>query len=342
MKKSLLLIFLWISTLVACGGSDVPFSSKADAFKALYSLNQALHPQTENKVQFWPFTAAYLERRHLVYKKINLLDLTPAQQQELNYLIIAERFPERFFAWPAYVSVIKNSMLSHALESQQIAWLDFAQKQLVEARKSGLKLNRLELTAIKSQLEELLASTNKMPKLQQALTKFNDYLASYSPRGSIGLNGLTNGNSWHQSKLNYFSGQTLAPLEWLTAIQAKLKKMPASQLDYSFKPSHAESVAEQLLATKNTLPGFDWQQGYFNLRAQAKKSALSAAEQQFWLTLMETDIGVHYHHWSKSQALLNLKKRLSTDDNTANYLLEDIVFYPGFSFIFARYISTSD
>lgn len=342
MKKSLLLIILWISTLLGCSDSQAPYSSETDAYNALYSLNQGLHPQPESELKFWPFTPEYLEQRHLVYAKINGLDLTPAEQQELNYLIIAERFPERFFAWPAFVPVIENSIANQAAESQQIAWLGFVQKQLAEARKSDLKLNKLELASLKKQLNELLASTVITPKLQQALTRFNDYLASYQPRGSIGLDGLANGSSWHQSKLNYFSGITLPPLEWLTVIQAQLKNMPASQLTFSFELNHEVSVAEQLIVTDNTPSGFDWQQGYFNLREHALNTSLTAPEQQFWLTLMETDIGVHYHRWSKSQALLNLKKRLRVDDNTANYLLEDIIFYPGMSFIFARYTSTNN
>jgi len=56
------------------------------------------------------------------------------------------------------------------------------------------------------------------------------------------------------------------------------------------------------------------------------------------LTMMETDIGIHYHAWTIEQAKVNLSKRLKVSEQTAQYLVEDIILYPGQSFSFCGQI----
>lgn len=339
MKKTLLLIFTSLSFLFACSEPQEVLASKQQGYNSLHKLNRAFDINGNSAITVWPFTGEYLKQRNSLYKKIGRLSLTQAERQELDYLIIAERFPERFFAWPANRSVLTQQVVDNNTDKAIIAWLSTVQSQLEKAKESNLKLNMLELSMLKKHVANTAQLNGISTELNKQLTVIHDYLNEYQTRGSLGLNGLTNGSEWHQSKLNYFANKTQPPLEWLTLIQAKLKGLPPSQLTYSFEQSHQQSVAQQLLASDKSLAGFDWQQGYINLRAQALNTTLNEHEQQFWLTLMETDIGIHYHRWSRSQAMLNLKKRLNVDHTVAEYLLEDIMLYPGLSFIYARYTS---
>jgi uncharacterized protein (DUF885 family) len=54
--------------------------------------------------------------------------------------------------------------------------------------------------------------------------------------------------------------------------------------------------------------------------------------------MMESDIGIHYHAWTLPQAKVNLIKRLQMSPEEAQYLVEDIILYPGQSFSFIRHI----
>ena len=59
------------------------------------------------------------------------------------------------------------------------------------------------------------------------------------------------------------------------------------------------------------------------------------ADELLYMAMMETDLGVHYHAWTLSQARLNLLKRLNISEEEATLLVEDILFYPGQAFSFA-------
>ena len=44
------------------------------------------------------------------------MDLNLNQIAQVNYLVIAERFPERYFNWPAQVDVLKNMLAVRGLK----------------------------------------------------------------------------------------------------------------------------------------------------------------------------------------------------------------------------------
>jgi len=76
------------------------------------------------------------------------------------------------------------------------------------------------------------------------------------------------------------------------------------------------------------------------LPAMAKNSQLSPEDKRLMLALMETDVGIHYHAWTLSQAKVNLVKRLAISQRDAQYLVEDSVLYPGHAFSFAEQLLT--
>ena len=100
-----------------------------------------------------------------------------------------------------------------------ITWLKLTQDTLDSAKQSNLKLNKVELALLQRYVLSAIGSSEAQPALKSHIRAFSDYLASYKPRGSVGLRGLPNGTQWYQSKLNYFSGEVHSPLEWVTLLK---------------------------------------------------------------------------------------------------------------------------
>ena len=69
--------------------------------------------------------------------------------------------------------------------------------------------------------------------------------------------------------------------------------------------------------------------------AKQSQVNLTMQDKAFWQTMMETDLGIHYQAWKRQQAKVNLQKRLQLTSQQADYLVDDIVFYPAFSFSYA-------
>ena len=350
MIKHLIWICFLALFLSACGDTNNQYQSKEQAQQALQTLNQFLRPTGEikpvNKQQF-PFNDAYLKERHSIYQAMQTLELTPVAQRTLDYLIIAERFPQRYFTWPVYIPVLDNMLdynQQHDITANINNWLSFTQQQLILAKESKLRLNSIELNTLQAQVTKNLARVDLPENLKHTLTEFNDYLALYAPRGSVGLHGISNGGSWYQSKLNYFSGVTKAPINWLVAVQSQLKEMQQEAYSIHVAVDHRYSVLAQRFALSNKkLVGFDWAQDYQSLIGYAGQAAtgLSNEERTFWLAMMETDLGIHYHAWTVQQAKVNLLKRLKMTPQQVDYLVADIIFYPAQSFAFATLLTTS-
>ncbi|MGO2372921.1 MAG: hypothetical protein ACTH5C_11250 [Pseudoalteromonas prydzensis] len=350
MLKNLIWVCLSAFFLSACSDGNKQYQSKEQAEQALYSLNQFLRA-TSNVISTgisesqWPFSDAYLKERHTIYQAMQSLELSASDKQLLDYLVIAERFPQRYFSWPVYIPVLEN-MLEYN-QHQDIAagiasWISFTQQQLVAAKESKLRLNSIELDALQTQVSKSLSRKDLPVVIKHTLTDFNAFLASYTPRGSAGLHGLSNGGPWYQSKLNYFSGATQAPINWLVAVQSQLKGSKQQAYPLNLATDHQHSVLEQRFSlSKSQTTGFDWAQNYQNLRDSAQQAAtgLSDAERIFWLAMMETDLGIHYHAWTVQQAKVNLLKRLKMTPQQADYLVADIIFYPAYSFSFAALVT---
>ena len=265
------------------------------------------------------------------------MKLTVAQTNQVNYLVIAERFPERYFAWPAHTDVLSNmlSIVKNDAQYKNIEqWLIFVKSQLQSAEQSNLKLNKIEHNYLKHYVQQAINSTDIPIELNESLSVLNNYLMQYKPRGSIGLSGLANGSQWYQSKLNYFANDVLSPLEWLSLIDSKFKTMQSSTEQLTVGTSDVSQLSETFLKEMQ-VSGLDWSTAYRLLPQLASTKQLTAADKRLYLAMMETDLGVHYHAWTLSQARLNLLKRLNISEEGANILVEDIIFYPGQSFSFA-------
>ena len=342
MNKTPIISLLFCLLLASCSKPADLFSSYEEAQTALISLNTALSAQKNSHVtglsnEQQPFTDAYLARRHAIYQQLMQMKLTVAQTNQVNYLVIAERFPERYFAWPAHTDVLSNmlSIVKNDAQYKSIEyWLIFVQTQLKAAEQSNLKLNKIEHSYLKYYVQQAINSTNTPIELNESLSVLNNYLTQYKPRGSIGLSGLANGSQWYQSKLNYFANDVLSPLEWLSLIDSKFKTMQSSTEQITVGISDVSQLSETFLKETQLL-GLDWSTGYMLLPQRANNKQLTAADKRLYLTMMETDLGVHYHAWTLSQARLNLLKRLNISEEDARILVEDIIFYPGQSFSFA-------
>ncbi|MFY8325938.1 hypothetical protein [Pseudoalteromonas sp. ZZD1] len=337
---SILVLLLW-----GCSEPELKYSSIEQIDQQIKIQNVLLQPNKTPisvsviKLAQLPFSEQYLEQRHTIYKSLRALTLDENTQQLADYLSISERFPARYFPWPSQVNVVEN-MLNNNVPQQQISdWIDFTAEQLSLGLQSKLKLNKIELAEFHLRLTELKSRDDLTEGLTKSLNSFNTYLQQYTPRGSVGLHGLPNGSPWYQSKLNYFAGKTDAPLKWLVKIQKQLANIDNIPFTLTLQQEHRQSVLEQWLESKSLdmVSGFDWSQGYYNLPLSASRALqnMSNDEKYFWLAMMETDIGIHYHAWTIQQAKVNLSKRLNLSSETAEYLVNDIVFYPAFSFSFA-------
>lgn len=336
------LVFL----LCACSEAELEYSSieqidqQIKMQNVLLQSNKKSIPVRSINLTQLPFSEQYLEQRHTLFKSLRGLTLDENTQHLADYLSISERFPARYFPWPSQVNVVEN-MLTYDVPQQRISdWLDFTGEQLSLGLQSKLKLNKIELAALQSHLSELKRRGDLSEDLTKALNRFDSYLAQYTPRGSVGLHGLPNGAPWYQSKLNYFAGKTDAPLKWLVKIQSQLANTNDKVFEHVLQQGHQQSVLEQWLNSKslNMASGLDWSQGYYNLPLTASRALhdMSDDDEYVWLAMMETDIGIHYHAWTVQQAQLNLSKRLNLAPGTAEYLVNDLVLYPAFSFSFAN------
>ena len=115
MNKTPIISLLFCLLLASCSKPADLFSSYEEAQTALISLNTALSAQKNSHAtglsnEQLPFTDAYLARRHAIYQQLMQMKLTVAQTNQVNYLVIAERFPERYFAWPAHTDVLSNML----------------------------------------------------------------------------------------------------------------------------------------------------------------------------------------------------------------------------------------
>ena len=342
MNKTPIIPLLFCLLLASCSKPADLFSSYKEAQSALISLNTALSAQknlnsTGLSNEQLPFTDSYLARRHAIYQQLMQMKLSAAQTHQVNYLVIAERFPERYFAWPAHSDVLSNmlSIVKNDAQYKNIEqWLIFVKSQLQSAEQSNLKLNKIEHNYLKHYVQQAINSTDIPIELNESLSVLNNYLMQYKPRGSIGLSGLANGSQWYQSKLNYFANDVLSPLEWLSLIDSKFKTMQSSTEQLTVGTSDVSQLSETFLKEMQ-VSGLDWSTAYRLLPQLASTKQLTAADKRLYLAMMETDLGVHYHAWTLSQARLNLLKRLNISEEDARILVEDIIFYPGQSFSFA-------
>ncbi|TMP24598.1 hypothetical protein CWB99_22020 [Pseudoalteromonas rubra] len=313
---------------VGCTDPQVPISYE-NLSKQLKQLNwfayQSSSEQADKMLEL-PFTEPYLEQRHNLLARADLDSLTETAQQEIQYLSIQQRYPERFLPWPAHLNIAKIAQ-QQLTSSQLDDWYKYVELRLNAARESKIVLSRVE----KQQLLDYL--TPDVTRHSSAAQELVAYLESYRVRSSLGMYQLPNGKEWYQSKLNFYSGSVRAP----EALFGELQSLAGKTNDAPMKINVGmyEPVVHQLLANCDKVPGLNWRDGFVSLSqtvSQCKKT-LTKGEAQVALSMMEVDLGVHYFAWSQKQALLALQSRLALNEDQAFVVLKNILFYPATSFV---------
>lgn len=294
--------------LVACSEKSIQ-TTFTEAQLSIKEINTALlNEQKVDEVKYLPFSEAYLKDRHLILKNVAFTSLTAEQQSELQYLIIQERYPERYLPWPAITNVAK-----HLNSVQKAAWQKLVVLKLKEAQESKIFYNRYEL----EQLIDYSKSDN--------LDDLQAYLEGYKPRSRLGLYQLPNGKEWYQSKINYYYSAVEKPLTLL----AKIQKASSEQKSNSTILENFDllEVAKQNCKIE---AGLNWIEQYINLPATFKNCDMSKLSEyrKAVLVLAEVDLGIHYQAWSEQQALVTLVQKLEIDNIKAKALLTDIIFKP--------------
>ncbi|MEI8668774.1 hypothetical protein P4S65_11190 [Pseudoalteromonas sp. B131b] len=193
MYKKLSFSLLLCLFLAACSKQPQPYESFEDAQVGLKTLNMALVLSGANKTdnitkEQLVFSDAYLAKRHTIYQNLMGMELNLNQIAQVNYLVIAERFPERYFNWPAQVDVLKNMLAFEGTKNTPdnvITWLKLTQETLDSAKQSNLKLNKVELALLQSYVLSAIGTNDVQPALKSHIRAFSDYLASYRPRGVL-------------------------------------------------------------------------------------------------------------------------------------------------------------
>jgi hypothetical protein len=303
-----LILSLLALLLVACSEKSIQ-TTFIEAQLSIKEINTALlNEQKVDEVKYLPFSEAYLKDRHLIFKNVAFTSLTAEQQSELQYLIIQERYPERYLPWPAITNVAK-----HLNSAQKAAWQKLVVSKLKEAQESKIFYNRYEL----EQLIDYSKSDN--------LDDLQAYLVGYKPRSRLGLYQLPNGKEWYQSKINYYYSAVEKPITLL----AKIQKVSSEQKSNSTILENFDliEVAKQNCKIE---AGLNWIEQYINLPATFKNCDMSKLSEyrKAVLVLAEVDLGIHYQAWSEQQALVTLVQKLEIDNIQAKALLKDIIFKP--------------
>lgn len=316
-KNKFYLIILPILILLSACTEQQKLSSFEEVQSQLKNINVVLSANSKNEQsELLPFSEAYLKQRHIALNSADLQLLTKYQVNELKYLIIQERYPERYLPWPAAINVAMN--LS---EEQKKEWQKLVLKRLEDAKQSKILYNRNELKKL------------KMYSKSESLTELNDYFKTYKPRSRLGIYQLPNGKEWYQSKVNHYLGSVENPQVVLANIQALTNEYDNHENDLE-----ALSLVEIAKKHCSIVDGLNWEHKFVNLHAtfeQCEKQKLIAYEQLI-LVLAEIDLGIHFQAWSEQQAMVVLNQKLSLQPEQALDFLDYIVMKPAAVLSLAR------
>lgn len=157
MNKITQFIFIFLTPiLVACSEPTISKSKNIqDTIVKLKALNQLLYPVNTNLsgTLHFPFNDKYLIQRNKIYADLAQSKSSEIiSKKELDYLKIQQRFPERYFPWPAQIDVLNKIFLSGFTEQKQsiiieaTTWVKFVKQRLQEATLSKIKLNKMAHT----------------------------------------------------------------------------------------------------------------------------------------------------------------------------------------------------
>ncbi|WP_419147837.1 hypothetical protein [Pseudoalteromonas 'SMAR'] len=336
------LLLLFLSFLVGCTDSKTTILTQQQLQQQLQQLNVALQSTASTNTASantasantastslarLPFSEAYLARRHeLLNSQLSNPDATA--QKELNYLKIQERYPERFLLWPAHLPVLKN-LTNHTTPAQVEEWLTLVKARLEAGLESKIKLSRIDLRLI---TEQLAQSDNN----SAAFTALNNYLSSYKPRAMPGLQQLPNGKEWYQSKLNFYGNIQASPNQVLAQLASGSELEPIRQLGELTLSLNEPAILTLLGPDCAQVGGLNWRDGFINIPATVGSCQQQLQQYESLLrVLMEIDIGIHVQGWSTKQAVVALNSRLALNEQQAQQLVNNIIYFP--ATIFAAY-----
>ncbi|KZN58580.1 hypothetical protein N482_21505 [Pseudoalteromonas luteoviolacea NCIMB 1942] len=334
-----MLLFTFSSLLLLNVCSEPRQSLSYDEFfKSTQALNWfavsgMARVQNEDLTKTMPFDEHYLKSRHGLLHSVNMAGLSEEQRESINYLKIQERYPERFFAWPSHIDVIKHAYKVVSDESLD-DWLKLVLARLKEGRKSNVILSRLE----RMQLLDYLTGSKFDSAEKQALVH---YLSEYKARSGIGLYQLTNGKEWYQSKLNYYSGQTHDPYELTTFLSARITAVDGP-IEISIKDTEPSlpAILEITATYCDAKPGLNWRDSYVDIKTTLANcyEHIPLSEWKVLTVVAEVDLGIHLYAWSQGQAMHRLQSRLALNDAQAHALLKNIAFHPASNMAILPYI----
>lgn len=328
MKKQLLVSLTLVAFLFLFGCSEKKQTVNYQELRAsLQSLNGGISHFSDDDISVLPFTEAYLQLRHAILSS-ELDESDVMAHKELDYLRIQERYPERYLPWPAYRTVIQN--VQDKVNNEELGqWLAFVLTKLKEADESNIRLNRLEREAIIKQLED---SDINLPSRSTLLT----YLHDYKPRAMLGLHQLPNGKEWYQSKLNFYGAIQESPnkvMATLSKIDEKNSKPNELKITANTQQPY---ILELLPANCQRISGLNWRDGFINVPSSVAKCTKAIEQHKaLIITLMAVDLGIHYQGWSQKQAFVALNSKLALNEQQAQQLIANIVYFP--ATIFAAY-----
>ncbi|MEI5660634.1 hypothetical protein R3P08_04485 [Pseudoalteromonas sp. UG3-1] len=332
-----LLLLLFLSFLVGCTDSKTTILTQQQLQQQLQQLNVALQSSASaytastntasTSLTRLPFSDAYLARRHELLNS-QLSNSNATALKELSYLKIQERYPERFLPWPAHLPVLKN-LTNQTTSAQVEEWLTLVKARLEAGLESKIKLSRIDLRLI---IEQLAQSENN----SAAFTALNNYLSSYKPRAMPGLQQLPNGKEWYQSKLNFYGNIQASPNQVLAQLASGSELEPIRQLGELTLSLNEPAILTLLGPDCAQVGGLNWRDGFINIPATVGSCQQQLKPYRSLLrVLMEIDIGIHVQGWSTKQAVVALNSRLALNEQQAQQLVNNIIYFP--ATIFAAY-----
>ncbi|MCG7538651.1 hypothetical protein [Pseudoalteromonas sp. OF7H-1] len=328
MKKHLLFSLTLVAFIFLSACSEhKPVVSYQELRTSLISLNSSLSHSSTDDITVLPFTEGYLQLRHaLLSSSLNEPDVMA--HKELDYLRIQERYPERYLPWPSHIPVLKNVEGRVSVEELDL-WLKFVITKLKEADESNIRLNRFERDAIIKQLED---SNIDAPSRSTLLAYLNDYKS----RAMLGLHQLPNGKEWYQSKLNFYGAIQESPNKVL-AMLSKIDEKKSKSIVLNTMPNTQQPyILEFLPANCQRISGLNWRDEFINVPSTVAKCTKAIEQHKALIvTLMAVDLGIHYQGWSQKQAFVALNSKLALNEQQAQQLIANIVYFP--ATIFAAY-----
>lgn len=357
-KFTPLLLILLLLIVTGCSDNKTPNPNEDNLIEQLQQNNALLekYGQQQDEISY-PFSQAYLTKRHELYQQLKNQGVNYYSADQLDYLIIEERFAERFFMWPPYAAVIsnwltlreRNAELSVA-ETEQVEltqWISLAQKTLMQRYDEKLILDKIHLHRLQYEIKQSISQLKRAfinptavnVALIQSLEGFADYLSNYRARNSLALSQQPNGASWYQAKLNYYGNTVKSPAQWFNATTQTLSALGITALPKGTLPAkifHDDRLLNnwflEVFPITSRSKGLDWRHSYVDIVSTLSQSEQSKVTPQLHFVaavLAQVDIGIHYQVWTQQHARNVLQTLLGLDSVSADKIIEYTVLYPG-------------